>query len=36
MICGPNQTELVQVLIIFFWVKLELFLSLHTIVQYDK
>ena len=36
-----NQIELVQVLIIFFLVmnresELELFLSPHTIVQYDK
>ena len=36
-----KKPELVQVLIIFFWVmkrgsKLKLFLSPHTIVQYDK
>ena len=40
VVCS-NQIELVQYLIIFFWVmnrgsKLELFLSPHTIVQYDK
>ena len=40
VVCS-NQIELVQALIIFFWVmnkesKLELFLSPHTIVQYDK
>ena len=40
VVCS-NQIELVQALIIFFWVMnkestLELFLSPHTIVQYDK
>ena len=40
VVCS-NQIELVQVLIIFYWVmnresKLELYLSPHTIVQYDK
>ena len=40
-VLSSNQIELVQVLIIFSWVmnresKLELFLSRHTIVQYDK